>query len=145
MRILLEFFKTTLLVASLLISTIGFSKTTPKEKELVNAVFDFAENKNQVRKLQIRLVLSNEIYIASVKAMLSNGSTQSGQVQCEKKKSDEYFCRRDDDGGSFTLQTGKVPKLTYTCFATAEEGSTNPAAIGCVDTKPITVEGKSFP
>lgn len=133
------------LVASLLATSVSHSKVTSKETEIVHSVFDFNTRKFAVRKLGIRLVQVNDEYMATITALLSNGETQSGQVQCEKKKPEVFFCHRDNDGGDFTLQTGKIPKLTYTCFSTAEEGSLNNAAIGCVDNLPTTVESKNRP
>lgn len=136
-----------LFLFTLLVSSISFSKVSPKEKEteIANSEFDFTSSKYEVRKLQIHLVQTKQGYVAFIKALLKNGATNFGQVQCLKKKGDDYFCHRDDDGGSFTLQIGKTPRLMFTCFSTAEEGSASSGAIGCLDASPTTVDGKNLP
>ncbi|MGZ5278568.1 MAG: hypothetical protein ACXWC9_01415 [Pseudobdellovibrionaceae bacterium] len=136
-----------LLLIILVGTSFGYSKPKTKEKEketeIAKSVFEFTSGKGEVRKVEIRLVQKYQEHIAYIKALLYSGVTLPGQVLCQKKKSDEYYCQRDDDGGAFTLQTGKNPKLIYTYFSTAEEGSLSDAAIGSPGASPITIEGKN--
>lgn len=109
------------------------------------SIFEFTQVHGEIRKLQVDLVETSGKWKAVVKAKLADGKIRSGELACVKK-SDEYTCRRDDDGGAFQVLLGsQAPRLSFVYFTAADEGEDIAAAIRSLDAQPVTVTGVKAP
>ncbi len=98
-------------------------------------VFTLDQKTGPVRELKIKIEDSEDmnIMVAKIQAKLKNGTQTEGEFVCEMGKAQHLNCRRDDDGGEFTLVMGKEPQLLFDSFDLADEGDENSIFVGSPD------------
>lgn len=134
--------KLALLVLILVSVSANGKASLPKFRSL----FEFAPAVGAIRMMQIDLFEVKNQWRAKIKAKLADGQIRKGEVSCRKIAADEFSCRRDDDGGQFTLLLGsQAPRLTFIAFSVADEGEELAADIHSPDSRPFSTEGSKRP
>lgn len=104
------------------------------------SVYEVADAKSKFRKMQIDLKNEDGRFIARTKVLKADGTSATVDLACGALGSNEYYCRRSDNGGGFDIQTAPKPRITVGYFSADDEDAED-LVLQSENNKLLVIEG----